>query len=72
MRKCRSTHTQAHTDTTDPVHLILVMEQVMVHVSGPVPNDSHVMSGGKPPKAPANPQLIKLEWILALPISERV
>lgn len=44
----------------------------MVHVPGPVPNDSHVMSGSKPLKAPANPQLIKLEWSLALPISERV
>lgn len=68
----RSTPIQTHTDATDPVYLILVMEQVMVHVSGPVPNDSHVMSGSKPLKAPANPQLIKLEWSLALPISESV
>lgn len=44
----------------------------MVHVSGPMPNDSHVMSGGKPLKALANPQLIKLEWSLVLPISKRV
>lgn len=61
-----------HTDAKDPVQLILVMEQVMVHVSGPVPNDSHVMSGSKPLKDRANPQLIKLEWSLQLPISERV
>lgn len=60
-----------HTDAKDPVQLILVMEQVMVHVSGPVPNDSHVMSGSKPLKARANPQLIKLEWSLQLPISAR-
>lgn len=44
----------------------------MVHVSGLVPNDSNVMSGSKPLKAPANPQLIKLEWSLALPISDRM